>query len=182
MPARKPTGAATSSETRTSGCQSSSGCQPPHQRKRHTSPKPMPPKSGVIQSARTNPGPRSSLRAPPRLGGAVWTSWSAVTAVTSSDSPLLARVDQVLNEAVELLLRQRLAERLRHHVRVVARLDVRVRIDDRLADEVLERPARLLGVLRQPVEVGPDVRRRAGRRERVAGAAAVVLEHGRTRD
>src|SRR5205085_4960018 len=118
-------------------------------------PKPMPPKRQAIQAARIQPGPSSSRRAaPPRSGGGPCTSWSALTAVTSSNSPLLARVDQVLDERVQLLLRQRLAERLRHHVLRVVLLDVRVRVDDRLAHERLARLSRPLRFPWRLVQVG----------------------------
>src|SRR5437667_81275 len=99
----------------------------------------MPPKRQAIQAARIQPAPRSSRLALPRGGAGACTSWSAVTAVTSSDSPLLARLDQVLDERVQLRLRQRRAEGLRHHVLRVSRLDVGVRVDDRLPRERLER-------------------------------------------
>src|SRR3954447_19563230 len=97
MPPRKPTGAETSSATRMIGCTSSSGCQFPHQRSTTTMPKPIAPKRGVIQSARIQPAPSSSRRV-----------------VTSPVSPLLARVDQILDERVELILRQ--ARERRHDV------------------------------------------------------------------
>src|SRR5439155_24113196 len=135
MPARNPIGAATRNETRTMGCQSQIGCQLPHQRRTSTIPSPIAAKKSVIQAARIHPGPRSSRRAVPCwTGGAPWTSWwSAVVALTSSFSPLLAGLDQILDERVELRLRQ-VRER-RHHVLRVARLRVGVRVRDRRADE-----------------------------------------------
>src|SRR5258706_12685675 len=89
-----------------------------------------------FHSARIQPARYSRLQPPPRRG---LTPWSIVAAVTASDSSLLARADQILNESVELLLRERLAEGLRHHVLRIARSDVGVRVDDRLAHEVRQR-------------------------------------------
>src|SRR6266568_1514477 len=103
-----------------------------------------------------------------------WGSCSRVAAVTVSVSPLLR--GQILHEGVELLLRQRL-ERLRHHVVRVALLDVGARIHDRLARELGQRLPRALGLLRQLVEIRPDLPGRAGGLERVTGRAAVVLEY-----
>src|SRR4051812_19968035 len=151
MPERKPTGAATSSETSTSGCQLRIGCQPPPQRASTTRPKPMPPKRAVIHAARIQPARSRYL--------------------TSPGSPLFARADQILDECVELLLRERLAEGLRHDVLRVALLHVDVRIGDRRAHECIERLVRLLRVRRELVEVGAGRRRRSRGRERVARAA-----------
>src|SRR5581483_4322518 len=169
MPARKPTGAATSTETRISGSQSQSGCQLPHQRMTSAMPRPIPKKSAVIHAARIQPAWKSSRNAVPRgrLGGAACVWWSAVVDVTASSSPLLAGLDQILDERVELVLRQ--ARERRHHVLRVARLRVRIRVDDRRPDECLERLLRLGRVLRQLVEVGADLGGRAGGGERVAG-------------
>src|SRR5579884_4427466 len=178
MPARNPTGAATRSETSTTGSVFSSGCQPPHQRKATTIPRPIAPKSGVIQNARTNPPPSRWRRHGPCCGGATGAccSCSTVVAVTGPPYPSLTR-DQIVHERVELRLRHR-RERLRHQV-AEARLDVGARIDDRGMDERRQRLLRLPGVLCELVQVGADLPRRAGRRERVAAAASVVLEDER---
>src|SRR5579864_4014396 len=93
---------------------------------------------------------------------------------------LLAGLDQILDERVELRLRQ--ARERRHHVLREAGLHVGVRVDDRGVDELLERLLRLGGPLRQRVEVGADLAGRARGGERVAGAARLVLEDGRAGD
>src|SRR3954453_1661617 len=115
MPARNPSGAATSSDTRMIGCMKRIGCQPAPQRASTTRPKTIAPKRQNIQAARIHPGPRRERRHGPCCVGEAGTWWSAVTAVTCSVSPLLAGLDQVLDERVELVLRQ--VER-RHDVRV----------------------------------------------------------------
>src|SRR5882724_2492498 len=137
MPARNPIGAATRNETRTIGCQSQIGCQLPHQRRTSTIPSPIAAKKSVIQAARIQPAPRRSRRAVPCwTGGAPCASGSTVVAVTGGGSSLLARLDQILDERVELCLRQ--ARERRHHVLRIARLGVGVRVGDRRADELLE--------------------------------------------
>src|SRR5258706_9014039 len=105
-------------------------------------------------------------------------SWSTVVAVTLSDSPLLARADQILDERVQLLLGERLAERGRHHIRMEPLGDVLVGIDDRIAYECVERLVRRLRLGRQLVEVGAYLSGGAGRGQRVACTARVVLEDG----
>src|SRR5437667_73125 len=138
---RKIIGAATSSATRTIGGVSRMGCQFPHQRSTTTMPRPIAPSRTLIQAARIQPAPRSSRRAVLRVGGVgACTSWPGTVEVTCSASSLLARLDQVLHQRVELLLRQ--ARERRHDVLRVALLRVRARVDDRLADEGAERLAR----------------------------------------
>src|SRR6266496_6718473 len=155
MPPRKPSGAATSSEMRMIGGVSRIGCQLPHHRSRTTMPKPIAAKSTLIHAARIQPAPRSSRRALPRVGGSgACVRWSAVAAVTSSVSPLLARLDQILDERVELVLGQLEG---RHDVLRKALLDIRVRVRDRLLDEVRDRLPGALGIRRQLVEIGPDL-------------------------
>src|SRR3954451_21311934 len=95
-------------------------------------------------------------------------------------SSLLAGLGQILDERLELCLRQ--ARERRHDVLLVAGLDVGVRIDDRGADELGEGLLGLLRPLRQFVEVGADLPGRARRGERVARAARLVLEDRRARD
>src|SRR6476646_11894571 len=178
MPARKPIGAETSAETRTSGCGSMIGCQSAAQRTRTTSPKPKPANRRVIQNARIHPAPRRCRRHLPWVGlGAWWTSWPVTVVVTLGSSLLLlGGLDEELPEGVELRLRARLPERLRHHALRVAGLHVGVRVDDRLVDESGERLLRLLRVRDEVVEVRPDLARRAGGAQRVAARAAVRIE------
>src|SRR5439155_3698936 len=122
MPPRKPTGAATSSATRTIGGVSRIGCQFPHQRSTTTMPRPIAPSRTLIQAARIQPAPRSSRRAVLRVGVGACTSWPGTVEVTCSASSLFARLDQVLHQRVELLLRQ--ARERRHDVLRVALLRV----------------------------------------------------------
>jgi hypothetical protein len=69
----KPSGAATSAETRTTTWVSRIGCQSANQRSSTTMPKPIAPKSTVIHAARIQPAPRSNRRALLLVGGAgVW--------------------------------------------------------------------------------------------------------------
>src|SRR5205814_5758217 len=113
MPARKPTGAATSAATSTIGSVRRIGCQPAAQRMSTTIPNPIAPKSGVIHRARTRPPPRSSRRQrPPPVGlGAWWTSCAVAVLVLKVGSPLRAR----------LLVPQPCVERPRlHHDRLAA--------------------------------------------------------------
>src|SRR5205807_4298388 len=179
MPARKPIGAVTSAETRTSGCVSMMGCQWAAQRMTTTSPKPNPAKSRVIHAARKNPA-RKSRRQPPLVGvGAWWRSWPVAVVVNAGSSlraRVLGRLDEEGHERVELRLRNRLPERLGHHALRVAGLDVRVRVDDRLVDERLERLVRLLRVHDELVEIRPDGAGRVRGRERMAARAAVRVE------
>src|SRR5215467_11368928 len=162
MPARKPIGAATSAETRTSGSVRRIGCQPAPQRTSTTIPKPIPPKRTNIQAPRRSPGPRNSRRTPPPVGlGAWWISWAVAVVIFSLVSGSLAtrflgRLDEERHERVELLLREQMPEVLRHEVLRVTGLNVRIRVDDRLVDERLERLVRLLRVRDELVEVRPD--------------------------
>src|SRR5919198_5707326 len=87
---------------------------------------------------------------------------------------------EIGDERVELVLRDRRPEAVRHDAPREARLDVGVRVDDRLPDELLQRLAGPLRLLRKLVQVGPDLPRRAGGLERVAAVAAVARE-GRLR-
>src|SRR5215471_18955843 len=146
MPARKPIGAVTRPATRTMASVRRIGCQPAPQRMSTTIPKPIAPNSGVIQSARRRPARVSRRQPPPAAGGACWTSWVAAVVVTfwSSLLRLLARLDQEPHQGVQLRLRERLAEVRRHEVLGIPRLDVRIRVDDRLVDERGERLVRLL--------------------------------------
>src|SRR6516225_4241473 len=137
MPARNPSGAATSPETRMTGASSRMGCQPNQARSPTTIPKPIAPNRQVIQAARIQPGLVRRRSRPPLGGAGACTSFTA-TAVTCFDSPLLARAYEELNERVQLHLRERGAEVRRHHVLRVPGLDVLVRIDDRLVDERFE--------------------------------------------
>src|SRR5436189_198376 len=131
------------------GCQSSSGCQPPHQRSTTTRPNPNPARSSVIHAARIQPGPSRYRLARLRCGGAgAGVSWWIVAAVTS---PLRAGLDQILNKSVELRLRE---VEGRHHVLRVPLLDVGVRDGDRLVHEGGERLGGCSAVL------GRAVRRR----------------------
>src|SRR2546421_4382834 len=97
-----------------------------------------------------------------------------VAAVTRWSLPSVLR--QILHKRVELLLRKRLPERRRHDALREALLDVGVRVDDRLADERVERlsgPLRLGGEL---VEVRADLAGCVRRFQRVARVAAVARE------
>src|SRR3954466_181971 len=154
MPARKPIGAETSAETRTSGCVSMIGSQSAAQRTRTTSPKPKPANRRVIQNARTHPAPRRCRRHPLPVGlGAWWTSWAVAVVVTLRSSLLLlGGLDEERHEGVELRLGERLPERLRHDAFRVTGLHVCVWVDDRLADERGERLVRLVRVRDELVE------------------------------
>ena len=92
---------------------------------------------------------------------------------------LFRRGRQEVDQRRDLAGRQRRAEVRRHHARLVAGRDVRVRLDDRGADALLERRAAdLLGLRRGAaglevlVEVRADRAGGARGRERVAAAAA----------
>src|SRR5436853_7534977 len=108
---------------------------------------------------------------PPVAGGAWWVS-CAVSAVVTPDSPLLAglltRLDEERHEPVELRLRDARPERGRHDALRIAGLDVRLRVDDRLADERGERLVRLLRVGDELVEVRADRARSLRGGQRVA--------------
>ena len=161
MPARKPIGAATRNETSTIGCQSQIGCQLPHQRSTSTMPSPIAAKKSVIQAARIQPAPSRSRRAVPCwTGGAPCTSWSAEIAVTSSH-PFLLDWIRYWTSASSCAFGRLANGGMTFFGKPGC--DVRVRVGDRRADELLERLLRLLRPLRQLVEVGPDLPGRAGR-------------------
>src|SRR5690242_14415060 len=84
----------------------------------------------------------------------------------------LGHTRKVLHERVELAGLQRLPEVRRHHVGRVALGDLRVRLDDRRADEGLGL------ALQRLVEVRAHRAGRARVRQRVAGRAAGGIEHG----
>ena len=87
------------------------------------------------------------------------------------------RLDQVLDEGVELRLRQESRTVFGMTLRRVTLRDVGVRVDDRLADELLERLARLLRASpASSSRSGPTVPVRFAGLKRVAAAAAVVVE------
>ena len=118
------------------------------------------------------------IRKPRCRAGWCGPPWAAVLRSvlrrSSSCSRLLTRHEG--HEGVELRRGERLAERLRHHARLEAARDLCVGVDDRLADELVERLPGLLGRRGQVVEVGPDRSGRPGRLECVASAAAGVGE------
>src|SRR5215831_9800782 len=141
MPARKPIGAETRAETRTSGSVRRIGCQPAPQRMRTTIPKPIAPKRTNIQAPRRSPGPRSR----PRSGWAPDGRRGRLRSSSRAGHPFLlvtcflGRLNEERHERIELLLREQLPEVLRHDVLRVAGLNVRIRVDDRLANERVER-------------------------------------------
>src|ERR1700756_5209259 len=152
MPARNPIGAETSAATRTMGSVRRSGCQPAPQRMRTVIPKPIQPKRTNIHAPRRSPGPSSSRRTPP-----VGPVAAVVVKLCSSLlTGLLSGLHEERDEPVELRLRDPLAEVLGHDALRIARLDVGVRVDDRLVNERLERLLRLLRERHELVEVGPD--------------------------
>src|SRR5690348_17189382 len=94
-------------------------------------------------------------------GGAAWWSCACATSVT-----LLGLPCEVRDELVELRGRDLRPQRRRHRGRE-ARRDVGVGLEDRLADEGVERAAvRGRRLLLQVVEVGADLPVRARRGER----------------
>ena len=155
----------------------------PAQRIAQTMPRPMKPMSGVIQRTRSQPG--AVQRCQPVAGGGVaWWPWS------SCESSAWAIVGHGLLRAqfvfsaryctsASSLSAGIVVPNGRHRARLVPRREVGVRVDDRLADEVLERHAGALRRLAQVVEVGADLALRGrDRLERVAGGAAVGRERG----
>src|SRR5260221_8708581 len=131
----------------------------------------------VHQVARTQPARSRNPRARgPNGSNACGVSCSCWTTVTRS-LPFLRRSCQVLHESVDLLRRERLAERRRHHALLEAGDEIRVRIDDRLLHIGGERLPGLRGVGRQVVEVRPDLAAGSGRLERMAAAAAAAPKH-----
>ena len=93
----------------------------------------------------------------------------------TAQEELGARFDEEAHERVDLSLGQ-LAEVRRHAAGGESLLDVGVRVDDRLADEGLERLAGALRVLGQPVEVRAARRLVREHRQRVAADALLLGE------
>src|ERR1700744_2774765 len=89
MPARKPSGAATSAAMSTIGSVRRIGCQPAPQRMRTTIPSPIQPKRTTIHAPRRRPALYSS-RQPPVGLGAWWTSWAVAAVVVTCCSFLPA--------------------------------------------------------------------------------------------
>ena len=114
----------------------------------------------IIHGTRSQPGARSrrqplGRRRAPARGLAVLVDGRSLRSL------LAPRRRGRLTSGVELRLGQA-RERRRHHALRVARLDVGVRVHDRLPDERLERLARLLRLGRELIEVGADLPGRAG--------------------
>src|SRR5262249_3816521 len=148
---------------------SQTGCQSTSQRMSVGRAIPNPTKRGVTQRTRSHPG-RVQRRSP--LGGGAWAWVAWVTVVT-----LLGLRREVLHGLVELGRRDQRPEVRRHHVRLVAGRDVGVGRHDRLLDEVRERAAvSLRRLLLELVQIRTDLAARAGGSERVAAAAAELLE------
>src|SRR5215210_6100328 len=145
---------------------SQSGSNPSADRQPSTSAVARPKASGVAQRTRSQPGP-VRRRSPRRGGGGTWTaSCSCSRTLTATLTPPRRRLE-VLDEPVDLLAAQRLAERAGHHAGRIAPGDLSVGVHDRLADEV-----RVLARERL-VEIRADFALRAGVAERVAAAAVL---------